>query len=345
MVPGRLAETIALLGDSLAAYYAEIQRFPLLDHEREIALGQLIEHPNLLRAARRGLADRLEIARFTSQYAEALEVATALAETEMALAESEVMAEVATEHFVCCNLRLVVSFSQYHRRQADMRDLIQEGNLALMRAVVLYDWRAGVRFSTYGARWVRPAIRAAAREQQGVIHIPTGVARQVRQVREAEERLREAGHLALSDGLIAAQMGLDPGRVAELRRVGRTIGSLDEEYIGEDGDPSSYASDLEDGDAAASFEGALADAELREALLRALSDLRSAHKNGPREVLVILIRTGIVHAADTTLQDIGRMIGVSRERARQHERDGFAYLAQHPALRAVFAKRRQRQDD
>jgi RNA polymerase primary sigma factor len=337
---GRLAEAMALLGDSLAAYYAETQRFPLLDHRQETALAHLIERPVVLKTLRRSLASELEVARFNADLPRAHELAAALAQTEEAIPDAAEQSEWAIEFFTCCNLRLVVAFAQPHRRQADMLDLIQEGNVALMRAVEKYDWRAGVRFSTYGARWVRPAIRAAAREQRGVIHTPVAVARQLRLMREVADQLREADGGSVSDLRLAVALGLDPAKIAELRRIGRSVGSLDEEFIGDDGEATTFAEDLEDREVG-SFDAMLAEAETREALLCALTDLRASRRNGPREALVILLRNGIVNTAETTLQDIGRMIGVSRERARQHERDGYQYLGQHPALVTVMAKRQQ----
>ena len=337
-IRGQLAEAIALLGDSLSAYYAETQRFPLLEHHQEIALAHLIERPVRLAALRHELVNAIELARFNGTSHLVPDLVARLTEVEAHAPDAEEEAEWAIEFFTCCNLRLVVAFAQPHRRQADMLDLIQEGNVALMRAVEKYDWRAGVRFSTYGARWVRPAIRAAAREQRGVIHTPVAVARQLRLMRDVADQLREEGGGAVADGRLAQALGVDSARIAELRRVGRSVGSLDEEFVGEDGEAKTFADDLEDRDAH-TFEGLLSDAETREALLRALGDLRASRRNGPRETLVILLRTGIINTAEATLQEIGRMIGVSRERARQHERDGYQYLGQHPELLAMMAKR------
>ena len=286
----------------MGMYLEEVSSHVLLTAEDEVTLARTMEQG-------RKAASRL--ASSTCQPEERSRLAT--------LAEAGEEAKMA---FIRANLRLVISIAKrYTGRGLDLLDLIQEGNLGLIRAVEKFDWRKGFKFSTYATWWIRQAITRGLGNQARTIRLPVHMVDVVRTVFETQQLLADMFHRPPTIDEIAEASGLDNERVADAMRAPGDAVSLDRP-VGDDGDSRlvDFVPDVETPDP---FHAASA-AFVRSRLLAAIEILE------PDEQRVLWLRFGLDGDEPWTLSDVSRRLRMTRERVRQVEGRALAKL-RHPS--------------
>ncbi|WP_055531946.1 RNA polymerase sigma factor, partial [Streptomyces graminilatus] len=280
--------------DLFRQYLREIGRIPLLTAVEEVELARRVE-AGLFAEEKLRLASDSDL---DSQLA-------------LDLDRLVVMGRMAKRRLIEANLRLVVSVAKrYVGRGLTMLDLVQEGNLGLIRAVEKFDYARGYKFSTYATWWIRQAMSRALADQARTIRVPVHVVELINRVVRVQRRmLQERGYEPTSEE-VAAHLDLLPERVSEVLRLAQEPVSL-HAPVGEEDDVA-LGDLIEDGDAASPVESA-AFLLLREHLEAVLSTL------GERERKVVQLRYGLADGRPRTLEEIGRIFGVTRERIRQIE--------------------------
>ena len=231
----------------------------------------------------------------------------------------------AREHLIVANTRLVVSIAKRYRgRGLSFLDLIQEGNLGLIKALEKYDPTRGFRLSTYATWWIRQSITRAVADQGRTIRIPVHMSGQISRLYKAARKLEQEQNRRPTPEEIAQEMGLKPSKVRWILKVSRYPLSL-ERPVGEDGD-AELGHFIEDDDTPAPAESASRHL-LRDLLERALGTLT------PREARILRLRFGLQDGNCYTLEQVGRKFDLTRERIRQ---------IQHKALRKLRHPRRSR---
>jgi RNA polymerase primary sigma factor len=288
--------------DAVRTYLKEIGKVALLTADQEVALARRIEA---------GLAASEHLAT----------VDDALATDRVPLEALEADGFVAKGQLVEANLRLVVSIAKRHMgRGMQFLDLIQEGNLGLIRAVEKFDYTRGFKFSTYATWWIRQAITRAIADQARTIRVPVHVVETINTVARLQRQLlQELGREPTVDEL-SARLHVTPARVREVQRIAQEPVSL-ETPVGED-DASALGDFIEDRQAVEPADAA-ARGLLAEAVNEALDQL------SPRERQVVRMRFGLDDGQVRTLEEVGRELGVTRERIRQIEAKILARL-RHP---------------
>jgi len=299
---------VGISTDLVRAYLKEIGKVPLLTAEMEVDLAQRIEA---------GLFAAEKIRQ--SESGEAPKLSAALRRD---LDWLVVDGGKAKRHLLEANLRLVVSIAKrYLGRGMLFLDLIQEGNLGLIRAVEKFDYTKGYKFSTYATWWIRQAITRAMADQARTIRIPVHMVEQINKLtRVQREMLQELGREPTPEEL-AKELDMTPEKVVEIQGYAREPVSL-ETTIGDDQD-SSLGDFIEDADAPVAAEVVsygLMQEQLGE-VLRTLTD---------REAAVVKMRFGLVDGQPRTLDEIGREFGLTRERIRQIESKTLSKL-RHPS--------------
>ena len=247
-------------------------------------------------------------------------------EREIELAQRIEMGDSeAMRQFILANLRLVVSIAKrYVGRGLTLLDLIQEGNIGLIRAVQRYDWRRGHRFSTHATWWIRQAISRAVADKGRTIRLPVYVNTALNRIRRERQRLLQELGREPTEEELAEATGLDPIRMVELQGAPGAPVSL-ELPVGED-------EEQELGDVLADTESAspedLATTQtLKDEVQRVLESVLT-----PRERLVLQLRFGLGNSQAHPLEQVGRELGITRERVRQIEAGALAKLRQPPVL-------------
>ena len=300
-VAGR-TETAGPSADLFRQYLREIGRIPLLTAAEEVDLARKVE---------------------AGLFAEEKLSSTPDLDSRLAhdLDRLVVIGRMAKRRLIEANLRLVVSVAKrYIGRGLTMLDLVQEGNLGLIRAVEKFDYARGYKFSTYATWWIRQAMSRALADQARTIRVPVHVVELINRVVRVQRRmLQERGYEPAPEE-VAAQLDLPPERVREVLRLAQEPVSL-HAPVGEE-DEVALGDLIEDGDAASPVESA-AFLLLREHLEAVLSTL------GERERKVVQLRYGLADGRPRTLEEIGRLFGVTRERIRQIESKTLNKLRDH----------------
>ncbi len=301
------ANVTMLTGDPVRMYLKEIGKVPLLTAAEEIDLAMKIEA---------GVAAAAELDKAEEEGRE-LE-----RREKRRLGRVEQVGIDAKQQLIEANLRLVVSIAKrYVGRGMLFLDLIQEGNLGLIRAVEKFDYTKGFKFSTYATWWIRQAITRAIPYQARTIRIPVHMVETINKLVRIQRQLLQSLGREPTPEEIAEEMGLTPERVREIQKISQEPVSL-ETPIGEEED--SQLGDFIEDDAAVVPPDAASFSMLQEQLAKTLEGLAE------RERKVITLRFGLEDGHPRTLEEVGREFGVTRERIRQIESKTLAKL-RHPS--------------
>jgi RNA polymerase primary sigma factor len=296
------ADSAGPAGDLFRQYLREIGRVPLLNAVLEVELAQAVEA---------GLFAEEKLTYETNLKPQL--------RRELAILVLE--GQAAKRRLIEANLRLVVSIAKrYLGRGMSILDLVQEGNLGLIRAVEKFDYTRGYKFSTYATWWIRQAMSRALADQARTIRVPVHVVELMNRVVRLQRRLLQENGVEPSPDDIAEVLGVACERVVEVLRLAQEPVSL-HAPVGEEDDVA-LGDLIEDADAVSPADS-VAVVMLREHLDALLSTL------GEREKRVVQLRYGLTDGQPHTLEEIGRTFGVTRERIRQIEAKTLAKLRGH----------------
>jgi len=291
------------MGDSVHTYLKSIGRTSLLTAEQEV-----------------DLAKRIEAGLFAEHK---LDTDTSL--SDELRHDLELVAEDgrrAKAHMLEANLRLVVSVAKkYSDRGLSLLDVVQEGNLGLIRAVEKFDYTKGYKFSTYAMWWIRQAIQRGFADSARTIRLPVHVLEMLSKLSRVERDMHQRLGREPTPEELAVELDRTPDQIEELLRTSRQPISLDS-TIGEDGE-TSIGDLIEDVDAPEASE--LVDRQLMAEQLRSALDALT-----PREATIMAMRFGLYDGNPHTLDEIGRALGLTRERIRQLEKQSLSKL-RHPS--------------
>ncbi len=298
--------------DSVRAYLKQIGKVALLNAEEEVEL-----------------AKRIEAGLYAAERVRKVEEATEKLSPQLRRDLRWIVrdGERAKNHLLEANLRLVVSLAKrYTGRGMAFLDLIQEGNLGLIRAVEKFDYTKGYKFSTYATWWIRQAITRAMADQARTIRIPVHMVEVINKLgRIQRELLQDLGREPTPEEL-AKEMDISPEKVLEIQQYAREPISLDQ-TIGDEGD-SQLGDFIEDSEAVVAVD-AVSFTLLQDQLQSVLATLSE------REAGVVRLRFGLTDGQPRTLDEIGQVYGVTRERIRQIESKTMSKL-RHPSRSQVL---------
>jgi len=288
--------------DTISLYLKEMARVPLLTPAEEIMLAKSLEKGRKAqkKLSRNGLYnedEKLKLRRFIRE------------------------GDRSRDHLIKANTRLVVSIAKKYMGQGvPFSDLIQEGNLGLMKAVEKFDYRRGYKFSTYATWWIRQAITRALADQGRTIRVPVHMSDRIRKLHQVSRQLEQVWGRKPTPEELADHLELEPAKVRWMLRVSRHPVSL-ERPVGEEED-SELGNFIEDEDAPTPPDSAFHHL-LQEKLEDVLSTLT------PREARILRLRFGLQNGRSYTLEEVGKKFGLTRERIRQIEGQALRKL-RHP---------------
>ncbi len=290
--------------DTIGLYLKEVSRVPLLTAEEEVELAKRIE---------RGREARAELARGGISPERRAELRRLIED-----------GWAAREHLVTANSRLVISVAKkYMGRGVPFLDLIQEGNIGLIRATKKFDYRRGHKFSTYATWWIRQAVTRAIADQGRTIRVPVHMGDQINKLLRVQHQLTQKLGRKPTIEELAEELQVPPKKVDNMMQVARRPLSL--EMPTDDEEDSVLGDFIEDKDAPPPDDVATYNL-LREHLNEILEQLP------PREVRILQLRYGLLDGQVYTLEEVGRKMGVTRERVRQIEAQALSRL-RHPNIR------------
>jgi RNA polymerase primary sigma factor len=289
--------------DSIGLYLREMARVPLLTNSEEIKLAKRIDHASRAKARLNASAESLKPTEY-EHYAQIIEDG-----------------RTAREHLIKANTRLVVSIAKkYMGRGVPFLDLIQEGNLGLMKAVEKYNHKLGFRFSTYATWWIRQTITRAIADQARTIRVPVHMSDRIRRLYKTAHEMEQVLGRKPNAEEIANELGIELDKVEWMLKVSWRPLSL-EQPVGEEED-NEFGSFIED-DSTPSPSQVVYDGLLRDKIEQVLSTLT------PREQRILRLRFGLVNGKCYTLEEVGQKFGLTRERIRQIEGRALRRL-RHP---------------
>ena len=288
--------------DTISLYFKEMSQTPLLTREEEVELAKQMERG---REARHQLSrnghgpqERTRLNRLIEQGKEA------------------------RRHLIKANTRLVISIAKnYTGHRVPFLDLIQEGNMGLIKAADKFDYRRGTRFSTYATWWIRQSISRALSEQGRTIRIPIHMSDRIRKLYQTAQRMEKEQGRRPTPEEIAEEMGLEPGKVEWMMRASRRAISL-ERPVGEEGDTE--LEDFIENEEVPMPSDVASQHLLAETMEEILSTLT------PRQARILRLRFGLQDGYNYTLQEVAERFGLTRERIRQIESEALKRL-RHPS--------------
>jgi len=290
--------------DTIGLYLKEVSRVPLLTADEEVALAQRIE---------RGRMSREELAKGNASPRRRTELRRLIEDGWSA-----------REHLITANSRLVISVAKkYMGRGVPFLDLIQEGNIGLIRATKKFDYRRGHKFSTYATWWIRQAVTRAIADQGRTIRVPVHMGDQINKLLRVQHQLTQRLGREPSVEELAEALDVPPKKVENMIQVARRPLSL--ETPTDDEEDSVLGDFIEDDEAPPPDDTATYNL-LKEHLGEVLNGLP------PREVRILQLRYGLLDGQAYTLEEVGRKMGVTRERVRQIEAQALSRL-RHPTIR------------
>ncbi len=293
--------------DTIGLYLKEVSRVPLLTADEEVELAQRIE---------KGRISREELARVNVTPERRLELRKNIEDSWNA-----------RDHLITANSRLVISVAKkYMGRGVPFLDLIQEGNIGLIRATKKFDYRRGHKFSTYATWWIRQAVTRAIADQGRTIRVPVHMGDQINKLLRYQHQLTQKLGRDPSVEELARELDVPTKKVENMIQVARRPLSL--ETPTDDEEDSVLGDFIEDDEAPAPADSATYNL-LKEHLQKILNDLP------PREVRILQLRYGLLDGQAYTLEEVGNKMGVTRERVRQIEAQALSRL-RHPSVQKIL---------
>jgi RNA polymerase primary sigma factor len=300
----------ASLTDDVRLYLEAAAREPLLTKEQEVELAQTIERG-------KEAEERLEAGR--------LRAARSIADARRAVRE----AEEARQRFILANLRLVVSVARkYQGHGLPLLDLVQDGNIGLMRAVELFDWRRGFKFSTYATWWIRQAITRAIADRGRAIRLPVHVGERIRKVKSTAWHMAQATGQEPTPERLAAALDMSPDEVEAILDLERREPISLQSPVGEETELGEL---IELADSQAPFD------EVEEGIIRGEIGRTINALLSDQERRVLGLRYGLEDGHPMSLRETGRILRLSAERVRQVEHEALGKLRTSDVISAAAA--------